>query len=182
MRGAVGVAVLVMLLVTGCASAPDGRPDPFPPRPFPIDVIELDPCRTLTPAQVEALGPGTVPRSGQPVVDGRPSRICNWYPFSSSYGFSVQTVGVDAGETVGAPNSSVESILGFGVVRAPDPDYTIPLCDYLIDAADGALLRVTVQSIDRAPDGSKTPLPLVCDKAKALAVDVLSTLRASGLR
>lgn len=182
MRGLVGVAVLVLLLATGCGSAPAGPPDPFPRRPFTIEVAGLDPCSTLTPAQIDALGPGTAPRSGQPVVDGRPSRICSWYPFGSSYGYSVQTVGVDAGQAVGEPNNSVETVLGFGVVRAPDPEYAIPLCDYLVDAADGALLRVTVQSTDRAPDGSKPPLPLVCDKAKALAVDVLTNLRAAAPR
>lgn len=182
MRGVVGVTVLVLLLATGCGTAPEPPPDPFPPRPFPIDVAGLDPCSTLTPAQIEALGPGMSPNSGQPVVGGRPSRACGWTPTGAGYAYSVQTLGVDAGEAVGGPNTSVENVLGFGVVRAPDPEHPIPLCDYIVDAADGASIRLTAKNIARAPDGSTTPLPLVCERAQALAVDVLTNLRAAAPR
>lgn len=179
MRVAVGMAVLVLLLATGCA--PEAPPDPFPPRPFAIDVAGLDPCRALTRAQIDALGPAPAQRSGQPIVNGRPSRACGWTPALSGAGYSVQTIGVDAGDAVGAPNNSVETVLGFGVVRAPDLERSIPTCDYLIDAADGALIRITARSMDLAPDGSKAPVPLLCEQAKALAVDVLTNLRAAAV-
>lgn len=182
MHRAVGVAVLVLLVTAGCGSAPAGPPDPFPPRPFPIDVANLDPCTTLTRAQIEALGPAPSISSGQPNLGGRPSRACAWNPSGPGYAYSVQTISFDAGESVGAPNTSVETVLGFGAVRAPDPEYATPICDFIIDAADGASLRVTVQSFGREADGSKTPIPLVCDQARTLAVDVLTNLRATAAR
>lgn len=173
----VPTSLLVGGILAGCSSAPQTPPDPFPERPFAVDVAALDPCTTLTDEQVRGLGDGVTRSSGEPNVGGRPSRACGWLPAGGEYPGSVQTLGFDAAESIGAPGTTLDSVSGFGALRVVETEPS-PTCDLILDVADGASIRVTVQSFRREPDGGRTPPDLVCEQTRRLAEQVVDTLRA----
>lgn len=180
-RPAVLFALLgVALVVVGCGgAAPAAPPGPFPPRPVDIDVSRLDPCELLTAEQRSALGVDDgETRTGR--LSGGETRGCLWHNFDDGYNFTAQTVAGPAATAAGAPDTSLESVAGYGAVQTTDFGDSAPLCGLLIDVADDAAIRVQAQATGRSPDGSRLPFDEVCAEAADVAADVIGNATSPG--
>ncbi|MFP5069177.1 DUF3558 family protein [Pseudonocardia nantongensis] len=169
------------VVIAGCGGAePVAPPGPFPPRPADIDVLRLDPCELVTPEQRSALGVDDgEARTGR--LSSGETRVCLWHNFDDGYNFTAQTVaGPSAATAAGAPDTSVESVAGYGAARTTDFGDSAPLCGLVIDAADDAAIRVQAQATGRGPDGSRQTFDQVCAKASDVATDVIGNATSAG--
>lgn len=175
-----GILALAGSLLAGCSGAAEGAPDPFPPRPQPIEVMAIDPCRVLTPAQLanRGLTPADS-RYAEPVVGDATTYACGWSGlWTVDFSYSVQMMPVDAARAVGGPGSQVRVVAGYGAVRNTVREDTSPMCELVVDAADGQVMRFQVQVVGRNPDGSPPSIDEACWEVELLASDALGTARA----
>lgn len=160
------VVLLVCGVVVGCGVAePEG---PFPVRPAEIDVSNLDLCSLLTPAQRTQLSvdegePGNV------VLPEGPSRTCTWPDNDAVISYAVQTISEPASTAVGASDSSLDTVGGFGAVRVTAYAESTPLCEFYLDTGDADTLRVQVQAVGYGDDDKPLAMTRVCEQARALA-------------
>lgn len=180
------MATAVVILALSACSAPgaENSPDPFPERPYTLDIARIDPCSALTSAQAQQRGAET---GGPKDVDlglGGRSTACGWNNFDDGYGYNFQTIGVDARQALSAPGTTrVETVNGFGAAMNVVDESTgyagpgIPLtCQLTIDVNQGQAVRVQVQSSNTKSFNNKQAEAETCDRAKSLAGDVLTTL------
>ncbi|MEU6697304.1 DUF3558 family protein [Pseudonocardia sp. NPDC046786] len=174
-----GILVVAGAVLAGCSGAAEGAPDPFPPRPQPIEVMTIDPCRVLTPEQLASRG--LTPEDShyaEPVVGDATTHACGWSElWTVDFGYSAQMMPVDAARAVGGPGSRVQVVAGYGAVRNTEREDTSPMCELVVDVADGQLMRLQVQVVGRKPDGSTPSIDEACREAELLAADALGTAR-----
>ena len=177
----VTVLALAAAVTAGCTPAPAAPLDPFPPRPADIDIERVDPCATLTAEQRDALQVG-VGRPGTAPVGGATTRACGWGSLDTPFDYSVQLIPQDASEAVGTSNAVVGTAEGYGAVQITDQVASYPLCELLVDANEGQLMRVRARAVERRrADDSPYPIDEVCGQAGLLAAEVIRTLRGGTL-
>ncbi|BBG00619.1 DUF3558 family protein [Pseudonocardia saturnea] len=174
-----GILAVAGSMLVGCSAAAEGPSDPFPPRPQPIEVMAIDPCRVLTPEQLASRGLTPEDRNyAEPVVGGDTTYACGWgNSWTADFSYSAQMMPVDAASAVGGPGSQVRVIAGYGAVRNMVRENTSPMCELVVDAADGRVMRLQVQVIGLKPDGSTPSIDETCREAERLGVDALGTAR-----
>lgn len=174
-RLAYGALVLVMgVSACGVARGPD---DPFPERPYTLDVVRIDPCAALTDQQRAELHlrPG---RAG--TSQGGTSRGCTWVS-RTGLGWNLQTLADDASGAIGAePTSTVLAVGGFGAVQSSPParGTGLPFCQVVIDVAEGAAVRAQLQVGPGAPDAEQHTVEQTCEQVRAVAELMIDNLHA----
>ncbi|MEJ8279148.1 DUF3558 family protein [Pseudonocardia spirodelae] len=178
--GARLLVVVVVLVLAGCSAGPVESAGPFPVRPQEIDVMRIDPCRTLTAEQLASRRLDEEDaRASRPVVGGAVTADCGWADLQTAdFGYGVQMIPQDAIEAVGSPKSTVGEIGGFGTVRITDRETTSPLCEVVVDATDGALMRIQVQAVGVDRNGASPSIERTCAEAERLAADAIATTRS----
>jgi hypothetical protein len=172
-------AVVLVLVLGGCASAPVGPPDPFPPRPADIDLAGLDPCATISAENLRAAGVDPGDRQvAAPVVGGKPTRLCDWGGYRSIFTFTVQFFPTDAASAAGADGAVVGEIEGYGTVRLTAHETVAPLCEVLVDAGENQLIRTQTSVASPEPPGPGSWLDKTCDRSTRLTAEVIRTARA----
>jgi hypothetical protein len=171
-------AVVLVLALGGCASAPVGPPDPFPARPADIDLNRLDPCATVSPESLRAAGVDPDRRRvAAPVVGGKPTRLCDWGGYGSDFGFTVQFFPSDAEQAVGADGAMTGEIEGYGTVRFTERETIAPFCEILVDTGESQLIRTQTQAADVEPPGPGSWIDKTCDRAVRLTAEVIRSAR-----
>ncbi|SFM88355.1 Protein of unknown function [Pseudonocardia ammonioxydans] len=178
MRSCLVVCALTVLVgVSACAVGRTGSVDPFPERPYALDVTQVDPCAALTENQQTALAL-KLGRSG--TSQGGTSRGCNWVS-SAGLGWNLQTLVDDASTAVGAePTSTIVEVGGFGAVQSSPParGTGLAFCQVVLDVADGASLRAQVQVTPLAPDAEQHTVERTCEQVRAVAELMIDNLHA----
>jgi hypothetical protein len=104
---------------TGGTPAPDASKPQLPARPRILDIEGIDPCGTLTVAQLESLG---VVRYGASVPSGKRGPSCDWIHSPSepveNYSVDINTRG-GVELVFGQPRLQVTTVAGFGAVETP---------------------------------------------------------------
>jgi hypothetical protein len=172
------VGVLLVLVLGGCASAPVGPPDPFPPRPADIDLNRLDPCATVSPESLRDAGVDPEDRQvAAPVVGGKPTRLCDWGGYGSDFTFAVQFFPSDAASVVGADGAVVGEIEGYGTVRVTERETIAPFCEIIVDTGESQLIRTQTQAADLEGPGPGSWIDKTCDRAVRLTAEVIRSAR-----
>lgn len=170
-----GALLVALELTTGCAGHDDYR-EPFPERPYALDVSRVDPCAALTDQGREELDlrPGSANASHSGT-----SRVCTW---SSNHGlgYNLQTFTDDASVAIGAePTSQVITLAGFGAVQSSPPAQGtgLPFCQVVLDVADGSSLRAQLQVTPLAEHADRRTVEGTCAQLHAAATTMLENLR-----
>lgn len=171
------IAATTLLALAGCGTVSPGAEDPFPPRPFVLDLGAVDACSALTPAQRSDQSVGT----GRPVTSqGGTSRGCTWLGAGDT-GYNLQTLATDASTAVGAdPTGTIVAVRGFGAVQSspPAPGTGLPFCQLVVDTADGASLRVQTQIDPTGSGAGARTSATLCSELREVTAQMLDTLRA----
>lgn len=176
MRVRLPLLMFALLGVASCTPVGTGSPDPFPERPYVLDVARVDPCAALTDRQRADLGV----RQGRPgTSQAGTSRGCTWVS-DSGLGWNLQTLADDASVAIGAdPTSTVVTVGGVGAVQSSPParGTGLPFCQVVLDVADGASLRAQLQIGPKTPDG-RYSVDSTCAQVHQVATLMLDNLRA----
>jgi hypothetical protein len=184
------LVVMIAMLAVGCAPTtakvdqpqPTAQPGPpLAPRPFELHVDHMDPCATLTLAQLASLALHF--QDAEP-ADANGGPTCFWAhtPEEPVEGYSIRlntSGGVE--QTFGNPRGvSATTVAGFPAVETQN--YQAPrdtTCIVGVDVADGQGVQVNYTY-----NGSTLPMArdIACQKAKAVAEMAMQTLltRAGG--
>ncbi|ALL77577.1 hypothetical protein AD006_23805 [Pseudonocardia sp. EC080610-09] len=170
-------AVVAASTLTGCTEAAPEPVDPFPHRPYALDVAIVDPCTALTEKDRAALqlryGSGGTSHGGT-------SRGCTW-PGDNGLGYNLQTFDdKDASVAIAAePTSQVITLAGFGAVQSSPPAQGtgLPFCQVVLDVADGSSLRAQLQVTPLAEDADRRTVEGTCAQLHAAATTMLENLR-----
>jgi len=192
----VGVALAVLLAVTGCAGAePPARSDQpsarapasapstvpstlLPARPREVALAGADACSVITPALRGQLGV-TARMDRRPAGDHLDSSDCQWTNFPADPGFAlfvrlVRNQGVEP--YLNLPAARLTSVSGFGAVDLPgqfaDPDEG---CVVRVDVAPGQAVWAGYSSDGPVPGQTGERM---CASAHAAAASVLDQLSA----
>jgi hypothetical protein len=176
LAAACGAFLAALGLTTGCAGDDDSR-EPFPERPYALDVSRVEPCAALADREREELDlrPGSANTSHSGT-----SRVCTWSG-NHGLGYNLQTFSDDASVAIGAePTSQVITLAGFGAVQSSPPAQGtgLPFCQVVLDVADGASLRVQLQVSPLAEDAGRRTVEGTCAQLHAAATTMLENLRA----
>lgn len=170
------VALAVVMGVSACGVASDPK-DPFPERPYTLNIARIDPCAALTDQQRAELDL----RSGRAgTSQGGTSRGCTWVG-RTGLGWNFQTLADDASSAIGAePTSTVLAVRGFGAVQSSPParGTGLPFCQVVIDVAEGAAVRAQLQVGPGAPDVEQHTVERTCEQVRAVAELMLDNLHA----
>lgn len=119
-------------------------------------------------------------RNGRPGKShGGTSRGCTWVG-NRGLGYNLQTFDIGAVATIGAePTSTVVTVAGFGAVRStpPAPGSGLPLCQVVLDVADGASLRAQLQANPTRDDSPPPTIDEVCARLGSTVTTMLKNLR-----
>jgi len=172
----------VVTLCAACTSAVGGAPFPdsnvprLPPRPRALNIEGIDPCGTLTSAQIESLG---VSRYGASTAQGQRGPSCDWdhYPSEPIEHFSVGLNTRGGVELVlGQPQLEVTAVAGFGAVQAPALYGTGKQdCVVNVDVAPSQAVQVAYFY-----NGQTVPMThkIACQKARRAAELAMQTILA----
>lgn len=178
MRTALVPMIMALLLaVAGCGEVVTEPADPFPPRPYVIDVAQVDPCTALSESQRTQLN---LQYGSESPAQGGTSRACTW-PGMDGVGYTFQTLAVDASAAVGAdPTSAVLTIASFGAVQSAPPAQGtgLPFCQVVLDVADGASLRTQLQVSPQGAERQPHTVETTCSQIRTIAAQMLENLRA----
>lgn len=181
------MGVAAVLVLAGCAVPRFGgpaEPPPFvgielPPRPYDIDVRDVNPCDLLTEEQRAGLGLETPPRftpnEGSVLFEG-PEPLCTslaFDPVAFDVAVAVPYDGLGIGALTGRPVSSELTALdvaGFPAVLARPTDPTF--CQVLVDVAPGAALSAGMREGGRGTVSQDE----LCDGAVELTNLAMRTL------
>ncbi len=177
---AVGVLVLVLCLLGGCAAV--GEPAAAP-RPREVSLVGVDPCSLLTTPQRAALG-----LDRPPVFDSSPSALYKGaeVPLCSIGGVTPRavSVGISAVTNVGielftsgdlAADVRPVQVRGFPAVVAVPTKFD-DYCSVIVDTSPGQLLDVQFADGGRVPP---IPQERLCRDAQQVADAAVSTLLTS---
>lgn len=170
-------ALLAALGVSGCAATFARAGNPFPPRPYTLDVATVDPCAALTDQQRNDLN---IRESHAGTSHGGSSRGCTW-PSADGVGYTIQTFNEHASVALGAEDSSrVVTVDGFGAVQSSPPAQGthLPFCQVVLDIADNASLRAQLQVSPRGAEDAEHTTDSTCAQIREVASDMLHNLRA----
>ena len=171
------LAVVMSVSACGVASPPE---DPFPERPYTLDVARIDPCAALTEQQRAELHL----RPGRPgASQGGTSHGCTWVG-TPGLGWNLQTLADEASSAIGAePTSTVLAVGGFGAVQSSPParGTGLPFCQVVIDVAEGAAVRAQLQVGPGAPDAEHHTVQRTCERVRAVAELMIDNLHAQQL-
>jgi hypothetical protein len=179
------MAVLVMLLLTGCTTV-SGQAEPAPPtpsapaRPREVRIDGVDPCSLLTERQRAELGLDAEPRldvGPLPPYPGDDIPLCvfgGFRPRSVSLGVAViATTGVDlflSGRLAADVRRTHAG--GFPALVAVAPRNT-SFCSVVVDVADGQSLNINFR-FDGRDAGAR--VESLCQEAERAAGAVMDTL------
>jgi hypothetical protein len=184
--------VVVLVLLTGCSTTVSGAAGPLqPPSPrtsLPARAKELslrdtDPCRLLTPAQLDELKENGVPRAV--AEDNRrdgPTCAFDVDATPPTYTYYLETITnadledwITGGHRKTGVIQQPVDVPGYpALVRhAPDEGGVLD-CETLVGVADGQTLRAEV-----APDDNSTDQQRLCEMSTNLAKMALRTLGAA---
>lgn len=170
-------ALTVLVGVSACAIDSTASVDPFPERPFVLDVAHVDPCTALGDREQVELDL----KPGRPSISqGGTSRGCNWVS-STGLGWNLQTLAEDASVAVAAESTStIVEVSGFGAVESSPParGTGLPFCQVVLDVADGESLRAQIQVTPLAPDAEQHTTERTCERVRSVATLMLSNLHA----
>jgi hypothetical protein len=171
------------LLLVGCTSKPaDGQSRPavttaqvesrteVPQVPDPLDAVGFAPCEVLAAGQFVELGVSH--RSAQDFSNANAGR-CAWVSNDESFMIDL-AINVKAGLSFAygihdsLPAFEETSIDGFPAVHMDPPNG--PVCSFWVGIAEG-------QSFTAGARNLSTSKPALCEKAEALASEVIDALR-----
>lgn len=141
-----------------------------------VSVAGLDPCGTLTGAQLKSLG---VVRYGARPPEGARGASCDWdhYPTEPIESYSLDINTASGVETVfGRPQLQVTSVAGFGAVQTPAPYGTSEQnCVVNVDVAPSQAVQVAYFY-----NGQTIPMTheIACGKARHAAELAMQTILA----
>lgn len=164
----------VLAVVTGCSTVADAGP--FPPRPFALDIAQVEPCSAVSPEQQAGWGL----RTGRPGTShGGTSPGCTWSS-SEGFGYNLQTFDRTASEAIAGSATLVVAVAGFGAVQStpPAPGTGLPLCQVVLDVADDASLRAQLQVNPTMRERDRPTVAEVCNRLHDTSAQMLETLRA----
>jgi hypothetical protein len=172
--------VPAVTLCAACASAVGGAPaadssEPrLPPRPRELRIDGIDPCGTLTSAQLKSLN---VARYGASKPDGRRGPSCDWIHSPSE---PIENYSVDINTRAGVetmfdqPKLEVVKVADFGAVQTPALYGTGERdCVVNVDVAPGQAVQVGYFY-----NGATVPMTheLACHKARYAAELAMETI------
>lgn len=167
----------ILFAVAACGEVGTEPADPFPPRPYMIDVARVAPCTALSEEQRTQLN---LQYGSESTAQGGTSRACTW-PGVDGVGYTFQTLAIDASEAVGAePTSAVLTIAGFGAVQSAPPAQGtgLPFCQLVLDIADGASLRTQLQVSPQGAERRPHTVESTCAQIRDVTATMLANLRA----
>jgi uncharacterized protein DUF3558 len=169
--------VPAVTLCAACTSTVSGAPDsasPLPARPRVLNIEGVDPCGTLTPAQLKSLG---VARYGASEPQGTRGPGCEWI-HSPAEPIEHYSVGINTRGGVelvfGQPQLEVTTVAGFGAVQTPGL-YSSGTKDCVVnvDVAPGQAVQVGYFY-----NGTVVPMTheIACHKARHAAELAMETI------
>lgn len=173
-RWSVAPIAAVLVFVTGCSTTTDAA-EPFPPRPFELDVRLVDPCSALSAEQRA----GWALRAGRAGTShGGTSRGCTWIG-DDGLGYNLQTFDQPASAAIADDSTSSVTVAGFGAVQStpPAPGTGLPLCQVVLDVADDASLRAQLQVNPTMRNDRRITRDEVCGRLHDIAAQMLENLR-----
>ncbi|SFM88101.1 Protein of unknown function [Pseudonocardia ammonioxydans] len=167
---------VIALVLAACGEVATDPADPFPPRPYTIDVTRVEPCSGLDAEQRERL---SLQHGSESLAQGGTSRACTW-PSTDGVGYTFQTLELDAGAAIGAdPTSTLVTVAGFGAVQSSPPAQGtgLPFCQVVLDVADDASLRAQLQVSPLAAEADRRTVEATCEQLHTVAAQMLENLR-----
>jgi hypothetical protein len=162
--------------MVGGAPARDPSEPQLPTRPRALNIVGLDPCGTLTGAQLKSLG---VSRYGSRAPEGARGPSCDWIHSPNepieNYSLDVNTQG-GVEILFGRPQLQVITIAGFGAVQTPAPQGTGQQdCVVNVDVAPSQAVQVAYFY-----NGATVPMTheIACGKARHAAELAMQTILA----
>jgi hypothetical protein len=160
----------------GGAAGPDSSEPRLPARPQVLNIVGIDPCGTLTGAQLKALG---VARYGARDPAGSRGPSCDWIHSPTepieNYSLDINTSG-GVEVAFGRPQMQVTIVAGFGAVQTPAPHGTGQQdCVVNVDVAPSQALQVAYFY-----NGITVPMTheIACQKAHHAAELAMQTIIA----